>query len=74
MCEEPQKLVGIGSGRSGADPFVVALALVHGGVVVTEETLSRNLSKPKIPDVCQSMEVQWLNLMGFVQQQGWVFR
>lgn len=74
VLKQHQKLVGIGSGRSGADPFVVALALVHGGVVVTEETLSRNLSKPKIPDVCQSMEVQWLNLMGFVQQQGWVFR
>jgi len=59
---------------AGADPFVIALARVHGGVVVTEETQSRNLTKPKIPDVCDSMGVPWLNLMGFVQEQGWVFR
>jgi len=68
------RLIGVGSGRSGADPFVIALAHVHNGIVVTEETLSRNLAKPKIPDVCDSMGVRWLNLMGFVQEQGWVFR
>ena len=69
-----ERLLGVGSGRSGADPFVIALARVYGGAVVTEETLSRNLTKPKIPDVCDSMGVRWLNLMGFVQEQGWVFR
>lgn len=67
------KLVGIGSGRSGADPFVIALAMAHKGVVVTEETKSRNLIKPRIPDVCDAMKVRRLTLMGFVQEQGWVF-
>jgi uncharacterized protein DUF4411 len=69
-----QRLIGIGSGRSGADPFVIALAMVHGGTVVTEETLSRNLTKPRIPDVCDAMGIPRLNLLGFVQAQGWVFR
>lgn len=68
-----QRLVGIGSGRSGADPFVIALASVHNGVVVTEETLSGNLAKPRIPDVCDAMHVPWLNLVRFVQEQGWTF-
>ena len=68
-----QRLVGIGSGRSGADPFVIALARVHSGVVVTEETPSGNLAKPKIPDVCDAMGVPWLNLIRFVQSQGWTF-
>jgi hypothetical protein len=68
-----ERILGIGSGRSGADPFVIALARVHSGVVVTEETLSRNLSKPKIPDVCDAMGVRRLNLLEFVQEQGWVF-
>lgn len=71
---EHQRIIGIGSGRSGADPFVIALARTCGGTVVTEETPSRNLTKPKIPDVCQAMGVRQLNLLGFIQEQGWVFR
>ncbi len=67
------RLIGVGSGRSGADPFVIA-AGVGNGVVVTEETLSRNIEKPKIPDVCDALGVRRLTLMGFVQEQGWVFR
>lgn len=73
VLKSHQRLIGIGSGRSGADPFVIAFALAHGGVVVTEETLSGNITKPRIPDVCDAMGVQRLNLLGFVQQQGWVF-
>jgi len=67
------RLVGIGSGRSGADPFVIAFAAARDGVVVTEETPSGNLSKPKIPDVCDAMGVRWLNLIGFIREQGWTF-
>jgi hypothetical protein len=67
------RLIGIGSGRSGADPFVIALAMVHGGTVVTEETESRSLAKPKIPDACDALNIPRLNLMGFVQEQRWVF-
>jgi hypothetical protein len=67
------RLVGIGSGRSGADPFVIGLARARVGVVVTEETLSGNLAKPRIPDVCDAMGVQRFNLIEFVQQQGWTF-
>lgn len=67
------RLIGIGSGRSGADPFVIALAIVHNGTVVSEESASRNLAKPKIPDACDALDVPHLNLMGFVQERGWVF-
>jgi Domain of unknown function (DUF4411) len=66
-------LVGAGSRRSRADPFVIALARVRNGVVVTEETLSRNIEKPKILDVCDALSVPRLTLMGFVQKQGWIF-
>jgi len=68
------RLIGVGSGRSGADPFVIALARVHGGTVVSEETESRNLTKPKIPDACDALGVRRLSLVGFVQEQSWVFR
>lgn len=67
------KLVGNGGGRNGADPFVIALAAVTTGVVVTEEHFSGNLRKPKIPDVCQDLGIPCTNLMGFVEGQGWKF-
>jgi Domain of unknown function (DUF4411) len=49
------RLMGKGGGRNAADPFVIGLARAHGGVVVTEETMSGNLSKPRIPDVCEAL-------------------
>lgn len=67
------KLVGAGGGRNGADPFVIALAMVTTGTVVTEEHFSGNLQKPKIPDVCQEIGVPCTNLMGFIESQGWKF-
>jgi hypothetical protein len=73
ILTQHQRLVGIGSGRSGADPFVIALARARHGTVVTEETLSGNLARPRIPDVCEAMQTPWLNLVGFVQEQGWTF-
>lgn len=67
------KLVGAGGGRNGADPFVIALAMVTTGTVVTEERFSGNLQKPKIPDVCHAIGVPCTNLMGFIEDQGWTF-
>lgn len=60
--------------RSGADPFVIALAKLRGAVLVTQENPSGNIDKPKIPDVCNALAgVKWINLLGFIQQEGWKF-
>lgn len=67
------KLMGVGKGRNAADPFVIGLAIARSGVVVTEETASGNLNKPKIPDVCEALNVPCLNLIRFVTNQGWSF-
>jgi hypothetical protein len=67
------RLMGKGGGRNAADPFVIGLARVHGAIVVTEEAPSGNLDKPRIPDICEAMGAGWLNLIGFVRQQGWSF-
>jgi hypothetical protein len=67
------KLTGVGKGRNGADPFVIALALVHGGTVVTEEHPTGRIEKPKIPDVCEALGVPWTNLVGFAREQEWRF-
>ncbi|QGF23127.1 DUF4411 family protein [Raineyella fluvialis] len=67
------KLISLGSNKSGADPFVIALALAHEGTVVTQETRSGKLTKPRIPDVCEAMDVPCLTLPQFVAAQGWTF-
>lgn len=67
------KLLGNGGGRNGADPFVIGLAISRNGVVVTQETSSGNINKPRIPDVCQALGVECVNLIGFVSMQQWCF-
>lgn len=67
------RLMGKGGGRNAADPFVIGLARARGGVVVTEETMSGNLSRPRIPDVCDALVVPCVNLVGFIQRQGWSY-
>jgi len=66
------RLVGAGKGRSAADPFVIALALAHGGVVVTQEHRG-SLDRPKIPVVCEALGVRSVTLVQFVAEQGWSF-
>jgi hypothetical protein len=65
--------MGAGGGRNAADRFVIGLARARGRVVGTEETLSGRLDKPRIPDVCSALGVAWMNLVGFIGQQGWQF-
>lgn len=68
-----KKLIGVGKGRNGADPFVIALALVRDGTVVTEEHPTGRIDKPKIPDVCNALGVPCTNLGGFASGQEWRF-
>lgn len=70
LAEHP-RLLGIGGGpRNSADPFVIALARARGGTVVTQE-IPRHLNKPKIPDVCDALQIPWMTLPQFVNSQGW---
>ena len=67
------KLINPHTGRSGADPFVVALAMVSGSTVVTEEK-PRSLVNPKIPDVCGALSVRCINMLELIREQGWIYR
>jgi len=66
-----QKLVDSVKGRSGSDPFVIALAKVHGACVVSQEGFARK--KIKIPDVCSDMGIECINLLGMMRREGWTF-
>lgn len=58
-------------GKPVADPFVIAVARTRQGKVVTEETLRPNAAK--IPNVCQHFQVPYLNMEGFLTENGWEF-
>ena len=60
--------------KSGADPWVIALAMQYPGVVVvTEEKSTSDRLHPRIPDVCKFSNIEWVNIAGLVKRENWVF-
>ena len=69
-----ERLLDTRKNRSGADPFVIALAVVERCAVLTEEGQSGTLAKPNIPDVCADMGIRCIDMVGLIREQRWVFR
>ncbi len=65
------RLIDTRRGRSGADPFVVALAQVRGLSVVTYEKPTGNLDRPNIPDVCMALDIERLSIMDVARREQW---
>lgn len=65
------RLVDTVKGRSGADPFVIALAATTNPkmIVVSEE----NPGKTKIPDVCTAETIQCIGLADLIERENWQF-
>ncbi len=61
-------------GTSGADPWVIALAMkFQNGVAVTEEKSTGNLQHPRIPDVCKAYNIECVTISGIVRKENWIF-
>ena len=60
-----------------ADAYVIALAKLQGGVVVSQETSVQEKHRPRrnyfIPDVCRDLGVPCINLLGLMRREKWVF-
>lgn len=55
--------------RSLADPWVIAHAMTVNATVVTKEALAVDTNKKvKIPNVCDNMEIRWINDFRFIQE------
>jgi hypothetical protein len=67
-----KKLIDERKGRSGADPFVIALAKLKDCAVLTDEKPTNRLNRPHIPDVCDALRIPWLDLLRLFRQQGWI--
>ncbi|MGH6728215.1 MAG: DUF4411 family protein [Pseudolabrys sp.] len=63
------RLVDTVKGRSGADPFVIALAATTKPtmIVVTEE----QPGKIKIPDVCKAEAIECIGLADLIERENW---
>lgn len=59
--------------RSGADPFVIALAKQNGCKVVTNERPTNSATRPNIPDVCAALGINCINILALIREQQWVF-
>jgi hypothetical protein len=70
MRDHP-RLVDTTKGRSGADPFVIALAgsVNPFMVVVTEESPG----KSRIPDVCAARAIQCCGVADMIEREDWKF-
>ena len=61
------------TGKSMADPFVVATAHATGTAVVTQEKPTGRLLRPKMPEACNQAGVRWITLLELIRTEGWVF-
>lgn len=74
LLRDYPRLVDERRGRSGADPFVIAVAVQNRCPVITGEKPSGNLEKPRIPDVCRALGIETMTFLDLIRQKGWVFR
>ncbi len=68
-----ENLVDYRANKSGADPFVIALAKVHGYTIVTQERMSGPGERPRIPNVCQHYDIPYVDIIGLMKLEGWRF-
>jgi len=69
-----ERLVDTSKGRSGGDPFVIALAATMRPpmTVITEEQPGKKNS-PKIPNVCSEEGIPCMGLADMIEQEDWRF-
>jgi hypothetical protein len=65
------KILDFKKNKSGADPFVIGLAMIRqGAVVVTEEKYSGGPDKHKIPDICDALNIPYANFLSMIKAEG----
>jgi len=72
LTSHPLLIKAMGVNRSGADPFVIALAKCRGATVISQEQPG-STSKPKIPDVCRAYKIPCERLRFLIATERWRF-
>jgi hypothetical protein len=57
-----------------ADPYVIAVAQEHNGIVVTgEKPADANARHPKIPNICNALGIMCVSLLDLMRRENWRF-
>ncbi|RKU21439.1 DUF4411 domain-containing protein [Candidatus Poribacteria bacterium] len=74
VLSEFPRLVDNRTGKSGADPWVIALAMMtQNCIVVTEENPTNSENRPKIPDACAHFNLQCIKVVDLIKKENWIF-
>ncbi|HKZ97500.1 MAG TPA: DUF4411 family protein [Hyphomicrobiaceae bacterium] len=69
------KLIDTRRGHFAADPWVIALSIERGLVLVTQERFTGKPARPNIPDVCADgrFKTDCINLLDLIRREKWIF-
>jgi len=73
IMDQFEKLVDYRGNKSGADPFVIALARVRGCAVVSQENRTNTNESPHIPNVCDYYRIECISVLTMFEREGWSF-
>ena len=74
VLSEFPRLIDSRTGKSGADPWVIALALTaENYIVLTEENPTNSENRPKIPDACAHFNLQCIKVVDLIKRENWIF-
>lgn len=73
VLEQFRHLVDGRTGKSFADPFVIATAQTTSTILVTGEKPTGSPTRPKIPDVCAHLDIPWISMVEMICEEGWTF-
>ncbi|WP_237107248.1 DUF4411 family protein [Nonomuraea sp. MG754425] len=59
--------------KNRADPFVIALAKLKGAIVVTGEGSDGTATRPKIPYICDLLNIRCVKLLDIIKMEHWRF-
>lgn len=59
--------------KNHADPYVIAVAMLHNATVVTEEKRAGQNEMPRIPNACQKVGVDCIRLPKLIELEDWRF-
>lgn len=70
ILQTHSNLLDLRKNKSGADPFLIAVAMVHDCAVVTEEKPSGGPERSKIPDVCKYYGIECIKVLEMLRREG----
>jgi hypothetical protein len=57
-----------------ADPYLIALAMLEKRIVVSGEKKELNPgAKPKIPNICEGLDIECISFLQLIRKEGWKY-